>query len=100
VEPTIMGLHEMGVPVTSPVRCISLSEQVAQTLHAYPAPNTPSNRARDVLDILLIETLGQFNYSAAKDNKLLFSDDGDLLKKRADAVESRHRLGERGLLKY
>ena len=65
VEPTVVGLHEMGVPVTSPVRCISLSEQVAQKLHACTAPNTSSTRARDVLDILLIETLGQLNYSAA-----------------------------------
>jgi hypothetical protein len=38
VEPTIVGLKEMGVPVTSPVRCISLSEQVAQKLHACTAP--------------------------------------------------------------
>jgi hypothetical protein len=65
VEPTIVGLHEMGVPVTSPVRCITLSEQVAQKLHACTAPNTSSDRARDVLDILLIETLGQLDYSAA-----------------------------------
>jgi hypothetical protein len=65
VEPTIAGLHEMGVPVTSPIRCITLSEQVAQKLHACTAPNTSSTRARDVLDILLIESLGQLDYSAA-----------------------------------
>ena len=65
VEPAIVGLHEMGVPVTSPVRCISLSEQVAQKLHACTAPITSSTRARDVLDILLIETLGQLDYTAA-----------------------------------
>jgi len=65
VEPAIAGLHEMGVPVTSPVRCINLSEQVAQKLHACTAPNTSLTRARDVLDILLIETLGQLDYTAA-----------------------------------
>ena len=65
VEPTIAGLHKMGVPVTSPIRCIGLSEQITQKLHACTAPNTSSTRARDVLDILLIETLGQLNYSAA-----------------------------------
>jgi hypothetical protein len=65
VEPMIVGLHEMGVPVTSPIRCITLSEQVAQKLHACTAPNTSSTRARDVLDILLIETLGQLDYAAA-----------------------------------
>ncbi|WP_180541693.1 nucleotidyl transferase AbiEii/AbiGii toxin family protein [Nevskia soli] len=65
VEPTVAGIHEMGVPVTSPIRCIGLSEQVAQKLHACTAPHTSSTRARDVLDILLIETLGQLNYPAA-----------------------------------
>jgi hypothetical protein len=65
VEPAIAGLQEMGIPITSPVRCISLSEQVAQKLHACTAPNTSSTRARDVLDILLIETLGQLNHSTA-----------------------------------
>jgi hypothetical protein len=65
VAPTILGIKEMGVQVTSPVRCISLSEQVAQKLHACTAPNTSSNRARDLLDILLIETFGQLNCSAA-----------------------------------
>lgn len=66
VAPAIQGLRELGVPVTSPVRCISLSEQVAQKLHACTAPNTARTRARDVLDILLIETLGQLDYAAAR----------------------------------
>jgi hypothetical protein len=65
VDPALVGLREMGVPVTSPVRCIRLSEQVAQKLHACTAPKTSSTRARDVLDILLIETLGQLDYTAA-----------------------------------
>jgi hypothetical protein len=65
VDPAIAGLQEMGVPVTSPVRCINLSEQVAQKLHACTAPKTSLNRARDVLDILLIETLGQLDHAAA-----------------------------------
>ena len=65
VEPTLVGLCEMGIHVNSPIRCISLSEQVAQKLHACTAPNTSSTRARDVLDILLIETLGQLNHSSA-----------------------------------
>jgi hypothetical protein len=64
VDPAIAGLHKMGGPVTSPVRCISLSEQVAQKLHACTAPKTSSTRARDVLDILLIETLCQLDYAA------------------------------------
>jgi hypothetical protein len=66
VDPAIQGLRELGVPVTSPVRCISLSEQVAQKLHACTAPHTAATRARDVLDILLIEALGQLDYAAAR----------------------------------
>jgi len=66
IAPAIQGLRELGVPVTSPVRCISLSEQVAQKLHACTAPHTAAMRARDVLDILLIETLGQLDYAAAR----------------------------------
>jgi nucleotidyltransferase AbiEii toxin of type IV toxin-antitoxin system len=66
VAPAIQGLRELGVPVTSPVRCISLSEQAAQKLHACTAPKTAGARARDVLDILLIETLGQLDYAAAR----------------------------------
>jgi predicted nucleotidyltransferase component of viral defense system len=66
VDPAIQGLRELGIPVTSPVRCISLSEQVAQKLHACTAPKTAATRARDVLDILLIETLGQLDYAAAR----------------------------------
>jgi hypothetical protein len=76
VEPTIAGLHEMGVPVTSPIRCITLSEQVAQKLHACTAPNTSSTRARDVLDILLIESLGQLDYSAALVARRVFQERG------------------------
>jgi len=65
VEPAIAGLHENGRQVTSPVRCISLSEQVGQKLHACTAPNTSSTRAEMCWDILLIETLGQLDYAAA-----------------------------------
>jgi hypothetical protein len=66
VDPAIQGLRELGIPVTSPVRCISLSEQVAQKLHACTAPRTAAARARDVLDILLIEALGQLDYASAR----------------------------------
>jgi Nucleotidyl transferase AbiEii toxin, Type IV TA system len=66
VEPTVQGLHEVGIPITSPVRCLSLSEQVAQKLHACTAPGTLGSRARDVLDILLIDLLGELNYSATR----------------------------------
>jgi hypothetical protein len=62
IEPKVRGLVELGIPVTSPVRCLGLAEQVAQKLHACTGP-AAAGRARDVLDILLIDALGQINYA-------------------------------------
>ncbi|MEP6539261.1 MAG: nucleotidyl transferase AbiEii/AbiGii toxin family protein [Bryobacteraceae bacterium] len=62
VEPSVHGLAELGLAVISPVRCLSLSEQVAQKLHACTSPHSPG-RARDVLDILMIEMFGDLDYS-------------------------------------
>ena len=61
VDPAISGLIQMGLPVTTPVRCLTLSEQVAQKLHACTGPAS-AGRARDVLDILLIDALGKLDY--------------------------------------
>jgi len=60
VEPTIRGLAAMGLRVPSPIRCLNLSEQVAQKLHACTGPYS-KGRARDVLDILLIDLLGKLD---------------------------------------
>ena len=65
VTPTITGLTEMGLPVTSPVRCLNLNEQVAQKLHACTGPAS-EGRARDILDILLIDALGQLDYKQTR----------------------------------
>jgi len=64
IEPQVHGLVELGIPVVSPIRCLNLAEQVAQKLHACTGP-AAAGRARDVLDILLIDALGQLNYVAA-----------------------------------
>ena len=64
VAPQVQGLAELGLPVTSPVRCLGLAEQVAQKLHACTAPHS-AGRARDVLDILLVEMLGDIDYPRA-----------------------------------
>jgi len=62
IEPRVRGLFELGIPVISPVRCLGLAERVAQKLHACTGP-AAQGRARDVLDILLIDALGQLNYT-------------------------------------
>ena len=62
VEPRVRGLVELGIALTSPVRCLGLAEQVAQKLHACTGP-AAAGRARDVLDILLIDAFGQLNYA-------------------------------------
>lgn len=64
IEPRVRGLVELGILVVSPVRCLNLAEQVAQKLHACTGP-AAAGRARDVLDILLIDALGQLDYTAA-----------------------------------
>lgn len=61
VDPAVTGLTEMGLPITTPVRCLNLNEQVAQKLHACTGPAS-AGRARDILDILLIDSLGRLNY--------------------------------------
>jgi hypothetical protein len=65
IDPAITGLTEMGIPVTSPVRCLNLNEQVAQKLHACTGPAS-AGRARDVLDILLIDALGKLDYTQTR----------------------------------
>lgn len=65
INPAITGLTEMGLPVTSPVRCLNLNEQVAQKLHACTGP-AATGRARDILDILLIDSLGRLDYQQTR----------------------------------
>ena len=62
VTPAIPGLAEMGLPVASQVRCLGINEQMAQKLHACTGPQR-EDRARDVLDILLVEMLGQLDHA-------------------------------------
>lgn len=62
IAPRVQGLVELGIPVASPVRCLGLADQVAQKLHACTGP-AATGRARDVLDILLIDAFGQVDYA-------------------------------------
>ena len=61
VEPAITGPAEMGLPMVPHVRCLGINEQVAQKLHACTGPHR-EDRARDVLDILLVDMLGKLDY--------------------------------------
>lgn len=61
VEPAVTGLAEMGLPLAPHVRCLGINEQVAQKLHACTGP-LRQDRARDVLDILLVDMLGKLDY--------------------------------------
>ena len=65
VDPHIPGLAEMGLQTPTPVRCLSISEQIAQKLHACTGPYN-MGRARDILDILLMEMLGQIDKKAVR----------------------------------
>jgi len=61
VEPAVTGLAEMGLPLAPHVRCLGINEQVARKLHACTGP-LRQDRARDVLDILLVDMLGKLDY--------------------------------------
>ena len=61
VEPAVTGLAEMGLAIAPHVRCLGINEQVAQKLHACTGP-LREDRARDVLDILLVDMLGKLDY--------------------------------------
>jgi hypothetical protein len=65
VEPAITGLAEMGLPMARHVRCMGINEQVAQKLHACTGPQR-EDRARDVLDILLVDMLGQLDHTRTR----------------------------------
>jgi len=65
VVPTIRGVAAMGLRIPSPIRCLNLSEQVAQKLHACTGPYS-AGRARDILDILLIDLLGKLDVKAVR----------------------------------
>jgi len=65
VEPAIPGLAEMGLPMAAHVRCLGINEQMAQKLHACTGPQR-EDRARDVLDILLVDMLGQLDYARTR----------------------------------
>jgi hypothetical protein len=65
VEPAITGLTEMGLAMAPHVRFLGINEQVAQKLHACTGPQR-EDRARDVLDILLVDMLGQLDYARTR----------------------------------
>jgi len=65
VTPAIAGVAEMGLPITNQVRCLGINEQVAQKLHACTGPQR-QDRARDILDILVVDMLGQLDRVRAR----------------------------------
>lgn len=74
IEPQVHGLAELGIPVISPVRCLKLADQVAQKLHACTRPFS-AGRSRDVLDIILIDDLGELDYrQTAEVARVIFTD--------------------------
>lgn len=74
VRPAIHGLAELGLPMISPIRCLSLADQLAQKLHACTGPHS-EGRARDILDILLIDLLGKLDYARVRKTAVrLFSE--------------------------
>ena len=65
ITPAIPGVAEMGLPVPPQVRCLGMTEQVAQKLHACTGAQK-EGRARDILDILVVNMLGQLDRVRAR----------------------------------
>ena len=63
VELKIPGLAAMGLRVPAPVRCLNLSEQVAQKLHACTGPYS-QGRARDGSGHLAHRSVGNLDIMA------------------------------------
>lgn len=55
IAPTIRGVAELGIPVTSPIRCITLDRVVEG-----------ENRVRDILDVVFLDVLGQLDPKAVQ----------------------------------
>ena len=63
------ALHDLGLTAPRPVPCLALAEQIAQKIHALtePAPRGRVNaRARDVIDVLLLDARGGIDYAAVQ----------------------------------
>lgn len=65
-----IALHDLGLARARPVPCLALTEQIAQKIHALTEPTPrgrPNPRARDVLDVLLLDERLGTDYSAVRD---------------------------------
>jgi hypothetical protein len=63
----------MGLPINSQVRCLGINEQVAQKLHACTGPQR-QDRARDILDILVVDMLGQLDHVRVRAAERIFGE--------------------------
>lgn len=65
VVPHMPLMSELGLAVPSVIACTSLADQIAQKLHASTHPrivaDIKQNRAKDVIDILMLRSLGQLD---------------------------------------
>jgi hypothetical protein len=71
VLPELPVLETLAIPVPQSVSCVAMSTQIAQKIHASTSPsivNDPAqNRARDIVDVALLDSLGQIDNEALRD---------------------------------
>ena len=67
--PEIPGVADLGIPIGDPVPCLVIPAQVAQKIHACTNPRAieKENRARDIFDIVLLDTLGTIDYRQTRE---------------------------------
>jgi Sodium/hydrogen exchanger family/Nucleotidyl transferase AbiEii toxin, Type IV TA system len=61
----VTGYLVIGLPILIALLCLGINEQVAQKLHACTGPQR-QDRARDILDILVVDMLGKLDRVRAR----------------------------------
>ena len=68
---TIMDVIDvLAVPIAKTISCVAISAQIAQKIHAGTNPDIVADprqdRARDIVDVVFLESLGQVDGSAVR----------------------------------
>ncbi|MDP9111513.1 MAG: nucleotidyl transferase AbiEii/AbiGii toxin family protein [Candidatus Eremiobacteraeota bacterium] len=70
VSTTMEVIDVLAVPIAKTISCVAISSQIAQKIHAGTNPDIVADprqdRARDIVDIVFLETLGQVEDSAVR----------------------------------
>jgi len=70
IAPTIDVIETLAIPIPRPISCVAMAAQIAQKIHAGTNPtiiaDPVQDRARDIVDIVLLDELGQLNVESVR----------------------------------